>query len=141
MSSVGEILKLMREKHDDLNARLGAVPESRMGDRGAWGQRQMSIRTMFYQLVNHEIEHTVHAVKTLRDLGVAPTEAQLILGRLQEARGCLEGMLAGLSDEDLDRVPDGEWSLRQVLEHIMETEDHYLPRIEQALSEAASSPS
>ena len=44
--------------------------------------------------------------------------------------------MAGLSDEDLDRAPDGEWSLRQVLEHIMETEDSYLPRIEQALTDA-----
>lgn len=137
MSSVAEILKRMREKHDDLNARLGSVPENRMGDVGAWGERRMAIRTMFYQLVNHEIEHTVHAVKTLRDLGIATTEAQLILGGLQEARGRLEGMLVGLSDDDLDRAPDGEWSLRQVLEHFMETEDHYLPRIEQALTDAA----
>ena len=139
MSSVAEMLMLMRAKHDDLNARLGKVPESRMGDIGAWGQRQMPIRTMFYQLMNHEIEHTVHAVKTLRDLGIATTEAQLILGRLQEARGLLEGLLVGLSDEDLDRAPDGEWSLRQVLEHFMETEDSYLPRIEQALADTASS--
>ena len=102
MSSVAEMLKLMRSKHDDLNDRLAKVPESRMGDIGPWGERQMPIRTMFYQLVNHEIEHMVHAVKTLRDLGVVPTEAQLILGRLQEARGRLEGLLVGLSDEDLD---------------------------------------
>ena len=138
MSSVAEMLKLMRAKHDDLNDRLAKVPESRMGDMGAWGQRQMPIRTMFYQLMNHEVEHTVHAVKTLRDLGIATTEAKLILGRLQEARGQLEGLLVGLSDEDLDRAPDGEWSLRQVLEHFMETEDSYVNRIEQAL---AASPS
>ena len=138
MSSVTEMLKLMRAKHDDLNDRLAKVPESRMGDMGAWGQRQMPIRTMFYQLMNHEVEHTVHAVKTLRDLGIVATEAQLIMGRLQEARGQLEGLLVGLSDEDLDRAPDGEWSLRQVLEHFMETEDSYVNRIEQAL---AASPS
>ena len=139
MSSVAEMLKLMRAKHDDLNSRLGAVPENRMGDIGAWGQRQMPIRTMIYQLMNHEIEHTVHAVKTLRDLGIAPTEAQLILGRLQEARGHLEGLLVGLSDDDLESAPDGEWSLRQVLEHFMETEDFYLTRIEQALTSATPS--
>ena len=139
MSSVAEMLKLMRAKHDDLNDRLAKVSESRMGDMGAWGQRQMPIRTMFYQLMNHEVEHTVHAVKTLRDLGIAATEAQLILRRLQEARGQLEGLLVGLSDEDLDRAPDGEWTIRQVLEHFMETEDIYLPRIEQALADTASS--
>jgi uncharacterized damage-inducible protein DinB len=138
MSSVADMLKLMRAKHDGLNARLAVVPESRMGDVGAWGQRQMPIRTMFYQLMNHEIEHTVHAVKTLRDLGIAPMEAKLMLGRLQEARGQLEGLLVGLSDEDLDRAPNGEWSMRQVLEHFMETEDTYVNRIEQALAESPS---
>ncbi len=138
MSSVADMLKLMRAKHDDLNDRLEKVPESRMGDMGAWGQRQMPIRTMFYQLMSHEVEHTVHAVKTLRDLGIAPMEAKLILGRLQEARGQLEGLLVGLSDEDLDRTPDGEWSMRQVLEHFMETEDTYVNRIEQALTESPS---
>ena len=138
MSSVAEMLKLMRSKHDDLNAILGNVSESRMGDMGAWGQRQMPIRTMFYQLMNHEVEHTVHVVKTLRDLCVVTTEAQLILGRLQQARGYLEGLLIGLSDEDLDRVPDGEWSMRQVLEHFMETENIYVNRIEQALNESSS---
>ncbi|MDA0988690.1 MAG: DinB family protein [Chloroflexi bacterium] len=138
MSSVADMLKLMRAKHDNLNARLASVPESRMGDMGAWGQRQMPIRTMFYQLMNHEIEHTVHAVKTLRDLGIAPMEAKLILGRLQEARGQLEGLLVGLSDEDLNRAPDGEWSMRQVLEHFMETEDTYVNRIEQALNQPTS---
>ena len=138
MSSVAEMLKLMRSKHDDLNARLGNVAESRMGDIGAWGQRQMPIRTMLYQLMTHEVEHTVHAVKTLRDLGVVTTEAQLILGRLQQARGYLEGLLVGLSDEDLDRAPGDEWSMRQVLEHFMETEDVYVNRIEQALNESSS---
>jgi uncharacterized damage-inducible protein DinB len=138
MSSVADMLKVMRAKHDDLNAKLGKVPENRMGDVGPWGQRQMPIRTMFYQLMNHEVEHTVHAVKTLRDLGIVTTEAQLIIGRLQEARGQLEGLLVGLSDEDLDKAPDGEWSMFQVLEHFMETEDTYVNRIEQALTESPS---
>ncbi|MDP6102031.1 MAG: DinB family protein [Dehalococcoidia bacterium] len=136
MPSVADMLKRMRTKHDDLNDRLAKIPESRMGDIGPWGQRQMPIRTMIYQLMYHEVEHTVHAVKTLRDLGIATTEVQLILGRLQEARGQLEGLLIGLSDEDLDRAPNGPWSLRQVLEHFMEIEDSSLPRIEQALSGA-----
>jgi|GEM_PF-3083573 hypothetical protein len=47
MSSVADILKVMRAKHDDLNARIAKVPENRMVDVGPWG-RQMPIRTMFY---------------------------------------------------------------------------------------------
>ena len=119
MSFAAQISKRVREKHEDLDSRLGSVPEDGTGDTGAWGKRQMSIRTMFYQLVNHEIEHTVHAMKTLSDLSIDKTDAQLTLGGFQENWGRLEGILVGLSDEDLDRVSDSEWSLRQVLEHFI----------------------
>ena len=138
MSSKEEFMANMRAKHDDLVKRLMSVPEEQMGEVAAWGQRQLPLRAMFYQLINHEIEHTVHAAKTLRDLGLDQTEAEAILGRLEEARGRLEGLLVGLSDEDFDRAPEGEWSMRQVLEHIMETEDSYGGRLEQIIKDTAA---
>ena len=119
-----EFMAHMRAKHDDLVKRLMSTPEEQMGEVATWGQRQMPIRSMFYQLVNHETEHTVHAAKTLRDL--------------EEARGRLEGLLVGLSDEDFDSAPEGEWSMRQVLEHIMETEDSYGGRLEQIIKDTAA---
>ena len=138
MSSKEEFMAHMRAKHDDLVKKLMSVPEEQMGEVAAWGQRQLPLRSMFYQLINHEIEHTVHAAKTLRDLGLAQTEAEQIMGRLEEARGRLEGLLVGLSDEDFDRAPEGEWSMRQVLEHIMETEDSYGGRLEQIIKDTAA---
>ena len=81
MSSKDEFMARMRAKHDDLVKSLMSVPEAQMGEVVAWGQRQMPLRSIFYQLINHEIEHTVHAVKTLRDLGIAQSEAEAILGR------------------------------------------------------------
>ena len=134
MSSVAELLKQMRAKHDAMNDRIADAPDSQMDAAGDWGDRKMPIRLMTFQLLGHEVEHTIQAVKTLRDLGIVQTEAQLIMGRLQQARGQLEGLLIGLSDEDLDRAPEGEWSMRQVLEHFMQTEDFYLDRIEQAMA-------
>lgn len=136
MSAMEHMLQVMRNKHDGLNERLGVVSEERMSDVGSWGQRQMPIRNMFYQMINHEVEHTVHVMKTLRGLNIHPGEAQIILSRLQEARGLLEGLLVGISDGDLDRATGEEWSLRQVLQHIMDTEDNYLSRIEDALSDS-----
>ena len=138
MSSKDEFMARMRAKHDELVKSLMSVPEEQMGEVATWGQRQMPLRTMFYQLVNHEIEHTVHAVKTLRDLGLAQTEAEAILGRLEEARGRLEGVLVGISDEEFDSAPEGEWSMRQVLEHIMETEDSYGGRLAQIIKDTAA---
>ena len=134
MSAVTDILAQMRAKHDALNEKLAQIPESRMGETGAWGDRPMPIRTMFLQMVGHDVEHTVQAIKTRRDLGMPQTEAQLTLASLQEVRGQLEGLLIGLSDEDLDKAPEGEWSIRQVLEHFVQTEDFYSSRIDQALA-------
>ena len=138
MSSVTDLLNQMRARHDALNERFSQISEERMGEMGSWGDRQMPIRLMMLQMVGHDVEHTVQAIKTLRDLGIVQTEAQMNLARLQEVRGQLEGLVIGLSDEDLDRAPEGEWSMRQVLEHFMSTEDFYTRRIEQALGESGS---
>jgi uncharacterized damage-inducible protein DinB len=63
----------------------------------------------------------------LRDLAVRlaamrpapPSHAQRILGQYHHACRDLTGALAGLFDEDLDRIPrEGEWPLRDVLEHM-----------------------
>lgn len=134
MSDLQKIINELREKQDGLIQQLNAIPESRMGDLAPWGQREMLIRAMFYQLVAHDVEHTVHAAKTLRDIGKAPTEAQLILGLLQEAAGRLEALLVGLSDQDIDMSVDGEWSIRQVLEHVINTKSSYSARLADALA-------
>ena len=133
MSDLQNIIKELREKQDALIQQVNAVPESRMGETALFGQREMPIRAMFYQLVAHDVEHTVHAAKTLRDIGKASTEARLILGLLQEAEGRLEALLVGLSDEDIDRFVDGEWSIRQVLEHVINTKSNYSARLATAL--------
>ena len=134
MSSLAEMLDQMREQRRRTHERLGEVTEEQMLAPTSYGQREINARFMFYRLIAHEVEHTVHLAKTLHALGIAQGEAGLILKSLQTARGELEGMLVGLSDEDLDKVPsEGEWPARRVLEHILETEESYGRRIEEAL--------
>ena len=134
MTKTTEVLEQMRVSRQRILERLRGVPEEQMLEQAEWGQRQVTVRFMFYRLITHEVEHTVHLLKTLDSLGIAQGEAELILRRLQATRGELEGLLVGLSDEELDRVPEGEWSVRQVLEHITDTEERYSKRIVDALS-------
>ena len=134
MAELQKIIDQLREKQDALIQQLNSVSEDRMGEMAAWGQREMPIRALFYQLVAHDVEHTVHAVKTLRDLGIASTETQLILGLLQEAEGRLEALLVGLSDQDIDRSVEGEWSIRQILEHVINAKSNYGTRLAQVLT-------
>ena len=133
MSSVTDVLNQMRARHDALNEKLAQIPESRLGERGEWMDRQVPIRQMLLQMVGHDLEHTAQVVKTLRDLGIAQTETHLILADMQQVRGRLESLLIGLSDEDLDKAPEGEWSIRETLEHFTSTEDFYSSRLEKAL--------
>ena len=135
MGAVAEILDQMRAQRAGVQEFLAGVAEDKMLAPTTYGQREVNLRFMFYRLVAHELEHTVQMVKALNGIGRFQSEAQLILGRLQAARGELEALLIGLTDEELDQAPsDGEWSPRQVLEHIIEVEDAYTKRMTDALS-------
>ncbi len=135
MSAVTEIVDQLRVSRDELQQKLSGVTDEQMLTTISRQQGgDVNVRFYFYRLIAHEAEHTVHLLKTLAGLGINQSEAQLILRNLQAARGELEGLLLGLSDEDLDRAPEeGEWAPRSVLEHIIETEKSYSSRIADAL--------
>ncbi len=136
MSSVADLLEQMREQRRKTQARLRNVTEDQMLAKTHYGQREVNARFMFYRLIAHQVEHTVHLAKTLQALGIAQGEAEMILKNLQAATGELEGMLIGLSDEDLDRVPaEGDWPVRRVIEHTLEGEEIYRRRIEEGIAD------
>jgi hypothetical protein len=71
----------------------------------------------------------------LRDLAVrlaalhrtAPSQAERILAQYHQTYRDLTGVLAGVRTEDLDRAPaEGEWPLRQTLDHALGAEYGFL---------------
>jgi uncharacterized damage-inducible protein DinB len=70
----------------------------------------------------------------LRDLAVRlaaresrPTEAQRILAQYHQTYRDLSGVLAAVRNEDLDRAPaEGEWPLRETLDHMLGAEYGFL---------------
>ena len=135
MSAVSEIVDELRASRAEVQQKLSGVTEEQMLTTIPRQQGgDVNVRFYFYRLIAHEAEHTVHLVKTLAGLSIKQSEAQLILRNLQAARGELEGLLLGLSDEQFDRAPaEGEWAPRRVLEHIIETERTYSSRVADAL--------
>ena len=135
MSAVTKIVDELRVSRAGLQEKLSGVTEEQMLTTIPRQQEgDVNVRFYFYRLIAHEAEHTVHLIKTLAGLDINQSEAQLILRNLQAARGELEGLLLGLSDEDLDRAPSAdEWAPRRVLEHIIETEKNYGNRVAGAL--------
>ena len=138
MSGVAELVEQMREQRRKTQARLRQVTEDQMLAKTHYGQREVDARFMFYRLIAHQVEHMVHLAKTLQALGITQGEAEMILKNLQATSGELEGMLIGLGDEDLDKVPrEGDWPVRRVVEHTLETEETYGRRIEEAIADTS----
>ena len=123
MSKVNDYLKHMAESRAKVIAKLQNVPDESM-TLPIPNRDNISVRFIFYRLVAHEIEHTIHLAKTVRSLGVHLSEAEHILEELAESRGKLIGMLSTLTDEELDTKPSAEdWSPREVVDHILEVEE------------------
>jgi uncharacterized damage-inducible protein DinB len=98
-----------------------------------------TVRDIFLRRPDHLEEHLIQIEGLLRnDLGVTRTQAHLIWERNMVARGDLQAALAVLSDDDLDDrtgLPDDEWSLRQILEHLIVVERYYTMDAEHALAQ------
>jgi hypothetical protein len=135
LSAVTRIVDDLRASRAELQEKLFGVTDEQMLTNIPRQQGgDVNVRFYFYRLIAHEAEHTVHLIKTLAGLNINQNEGQLILRNLQAARGELEGLLLGLSDEDLDRAPSADdWAPRRVLEHIIETEKIYGGRVADAL--------
>jgi uncharacterized damage-inducible protein DinB len=89
-----------------------------------------NIRQVIELLVWHERDHYGQIRKNRRHTAAGTKSVNLLMSDLMAARGMVEGMLLGLASEDLDAVPsEGGWSIRQVVEHLIEGEVEFREQI------------
>ena len=131
-----EITKLLAEiavARAQTIARLAELSQEELRfktDNWRWN----TVRRVMLRFGDHLREHTTQLVAAREDIGAAHAMPQRMLARAQEAYGEFLGAVVGLSDEDLDTAPtEGEWTIRQILQHLRETEAWYLARAEEAL--------
>jgi hypothetical protein len=104
--------------------RTVAMSDAQMGEPWVWGQYDEEGRRFALLMTHHE----------LRDLSVrlaakrtAWSQAQAILAQYHHAYRDLTGVLAALSDAELDRVPaPEEWPVREVAKHMLGAEYGFL---------------
>lgn len=84
---------------------------------------------------HHQLRATAATVAADRLAAGKPfTEAQRILAQVHEAYRDLTGALAGTSEDEMDAAPPNEqWTLREVLKHMLGAEKGFLAAIEVAL--------
>jgi uncharacterized damage-inducible protein DinB len=121
-------------------ARLAALPDSRCSEPWVWPGHSgwpLQVRDALYRSLEEELEGVAaHAAPA--------TEAARLLAVGQRAWGELRGLLVGLGDGVLDQAggpPDGtDWTLRNVLGHVLLTERRYRQHVEYALRRGEADP-
>jgi uncharacterized damage-inducible protein DinB len=98
-----------------------------------------TIRRLLHRITTHHKDHLRHLLKARQGIGSPRSELARILAEMQAARAELVASLIGLSDEDLDKPwQEGEWTVRQIVLHIVEMENMRLSHIQQALGSRPS---
>src|SRR5439155_10382872 len=103
--------------------RIAAIPDDACGAPWDWLDHsglQLDVRNALYMSLLDEQEAAVADA-------ASESEAAATMVLAQRAFGDLRGLLASVQDDALDEVPlEGEWSLREVLTHVLEAERSYL---------------
>ena len=111
---------------------LTGVPESDFPlptDLPRWDE----VRRVLLRLGEHMREHANQLEGARSDLGRHRTMPQRMLSEAELSYGKLLAATVGLDDANLDADPGSEqWSIRTVLEHILDTERRYLQAVQDA---------
>jgi hypothetical protein len=107
------------------------LPDAEMDRPWVWREYDEEGLRFALLMAQHELRDLAVRLAAMRP--APPTQAQRILGQYHHAYRDLTGALAGVRDEDLDRVPkEGEWPLREVIEHMLGAEYGFLGTVQYA---------
>jgi hypothetical protein len=115
--------------------RFAALDEKELGQPWRFNDKPMDVRYALYRTIEDAQELLVGA-------GARPRpESRRILALAQRAFGDLRGFLVGLPTDLLDRAPrDGEWSVREILRHVIWIERRYAVQTRYAVERGDADP-
>lgn len=126
MSALAERLEVLADAREQSLAALTGLTIADLERPAAWRGGDLDVRFLLLQIADSDDERRVHLRRTLRRAGWQPTEAQQILADAARVRGRLLGVLVDVPDALLDTAPAaGEWPLRAVIGHVVNTEERY----------------
>jgi uncharacterized damage-inducible protein DinB len=117
------VLDALEEVRDRLVAYAAGLTDEGLAAAMPWAGLTVDVRFMLHRRATHERQHTVQIFKILRAIGYQQNEVQMLLGEAEIARGALEGMVLGLTDEVVGRTPGQDRpSVRELLTQAGEDE-------------------
>jgi len=120
---------------DEALGRFAALDEKELAQPWRFRDKPMDVRYALYRTIEDAQEAVVSAAARPHP------ESRRILSLAQRAFGDLRGLLIGLSGDLLDTAPrDGEWSVREILRHIILVEGRYAVQTQYAVERADVDP-
>ncbi|GAC1323130.1 MAG: hypothetical protein NVSMB2_20670 [Chloroflexota bacterium] len=106
-----------------------------------WAGLQRNVNFLLRAFSLHELDHMQHLHKLLASRGRTFSEPQMLLSKAQALRGELLALLLSLSDEEFDShgSVDGDWSPRQLVEHLSDIDQRYATTIRDVVAAARGS--
>jgi hypothetical protein len=114
---------------------FAALDEKELARPWKFRDKSMDVRYALYRTIEDAQDVLVRAAAQ------SHPESRRILALAQRAFGDLRGLLIGLPADLLDRVPrDEEWSVREILRHVIVTEGRYAVQTRYAVERADADP-
>jgi hypothetical protein len=115
--------------------RFAALDEKELGSPWSYLEKPVEVRYALYRTIEDTQEVLVAAMTQPHP------ESRRILALAQRAFGDLRGLLIGLPGDLLDRVPrEGEWSIREILRHVIVIEGRYAVQTRYAVDRTDADP-
>ncbi len=127
----GYLAKLQEVENEILDALMDMRREELR--YAADSPRYYTVQRNLLSLTEHILQHVTQIEAARASIQAEPGMPQRMLARVARAYGDLRASLVGLDDAALDQVPEpGEWTIRQVLDHVIGGQQRALARIRQA---------
>lgn len=129
-----EVKALLAELESRRKELLACLSELTPEQLNAQDDRGRSIRENMHRIVDHDKDSHQHLMAMRRGVGSEQNTVNRLLELIQASGGELAANLAGLEDEYLDKEwQSGEWTIRQLLDHLTRADARQLSRINEVL--------
>jgi hypothetical protein len=137
--SVQELVNTLESTRESTVRRFGGIDPARLEEERSWRGAPSTLRFLFNWLSEGTQSRRLRILRTAEQLGRRLSEAQQAVVLLGAARGRLRGALLCVPDEICDRAPaEGEWNARQLLGHVIATDERYRLAVEYAVQRQRS---
>ena len=137
--NVQEFVDALEDAREETIRRFAGLDPARLDEERSWRGAPSTLRFLLNWLSEGAQSRRLQIQRTAEQLGRTLTEAQRAVVLLGASRGQLRGALLCVPDELYDRAPaEGEWNARQLLGHVIATDERYRLAVEYAISRRRS---